>query len=510
MRTWVRMRFDPAIISDTLTRDRGRVRAVQAAIWIGALAVGLGAAAFYANAGLTLSHYDAKAHLVVARRVIDSITPGWEQVGAVWLPLPHLVHVLPVQVDVLYRTGAFGVLVSVLSFATAAGAIARIVIRTTGSAVAACSGALLFALNPNILYLQATPMTEAMLLGLLSLSTALVYEWAVAEGARSPLAASAALAAACWTRYEAWPVAGVMIGTASISLLRARLPVSVVVRRVSGLALGPAIALASFFLLSRATVGEWFVSGFFVPENPSRGDLVETARQISRGARALGGDALLAATLVSTIVIVAVSLLDRVRAPLLVTIAPLAAGLLPFYAFYQGHPYRVRYMVPLVAASALVSGVGLGFTRRAAWVLAPGLAAIVIVAVPPLDAQAPMVREAQWDVPNSRARLDLSQCLASRRPDEKILMSMGSLAHYMQELSQRGLGVADFVHEGNHPLWDEMLLLPRRHVAWMVIDERSEGGDLLAILARTSPYFLEGFNRVCESAGVAVYHRPAS
>lgn len=58
--------------------------------WVGGLAflVGLAAAAVYARAGLVLSHYDAKAHLVVSRRILDSITPGWEQVGAVWLPLP--------------------------------------------------------------------------------------------------------------------------------------------------------------------------------------------------------------------------------------------------------------------------------------------------------------------------------------------------------------------------------------------------------------------------------------
>src|SRR4026207_990074 len=45
--------------------------------------------------GFVLSHYDAKAHLVVARRVFDNLTPGWQQVGAVWLPLPHLLHAVP-------------------------------------------------------------------------------------------------------------------------------------------------------------------------------------------------------------------------------------------------------------------------------------------------------------------------------------------------------------------------------------------------------------------------------
>ena len=84
------------------------------------LIAGTAAALWYARAGLTLSHYDAKAHLVVSRRILDSLTPGWEQIGAVWLPLPHLINMLPVQIDVFYRTGAFAVALSILQHAIAA------------------------------------------------------------------------------------------------------------------------------------------------------------------------------------------------------------------------------------------------------------------------------------------------------------------------------------------------------------------------------------------------------
>ena len=73
---------------------------------------GVLAAIHYYRVGLTLAHYDARAHLVVARRVLDSLTPGWQQIGAVWLPLPHLLNLLPVQVDAWYRTGASGVAIS--------------------------------------------------------------------------------------------------------------------------------------------------------------------------------------------------------------------------------------------------------------------------------------------------------------------------------------------------------------------------------------------------------------
>ena len=117
------------------------------------------AALHYHRLGLTLSHYDARGHLVVARRVIDNITPGWQQIGAVWLPLPHLLNLLPVQIDALYRNGAAAVVVSVAAYAIATAAIAWIVLALTGSPLAAIAGAAVFALNPNVLYLQATPMT---------------------------------------------------------------------------------------------------------------------------------------------------------------------------------------------------------------------------------------------------------------------------------------------------------------------------------------------------------------
>ena len=67
-------------------------------LWLAGLAIGWGLAAalVYWHQGLTLSHYDAKGHLVVSRRVLDSLTPGWLQLGAVWLPLPHLLNLLPV------------------------------------------------------------------------------------------------------------------------------------------------------------------------------------------------------------------------------------------------------------------------------------------------------------------------------------------------------------------------------------------------------------------------------
>ena len=200
------------------SRRRGLLAAIAGAALVG----GALAAFHYHRLGLTLSHYDARGHLVVARRVVDSITPGWQQIGAVWLPLPHLLNLLPVQIDALYRNGASAVAISVIAFAIATGAVAWIVLALTGSALAAVAGAAVFAFNPNVLYLQATPMTEPLLLALTTVAVAMLMEWTNADGGSRTTAGpkagtttvGVAFALACLTRYEAWPVTACALAAA--------------------------------------------------------------------------------------------------------------------------------------------------------------------------------------------------------------------------------------------------------------------------------------------------------
>src|SRR5688572_3652680 len=101
------------------------------AVGAAVLLFGLYAALYYTRLDLALAHYDARAHLVVARRILDSLTPGWQQIGAVWLPVPHLLNMLPVQHDAWYRTGASAIGLSVSSMALAAWALTRFTARTT-------------------------------------------------------------------------------------------------------------------------------------------------------------------------------------------------------------------------------------------------------------------------------------------------------------------------------------------------------------------------------------------
>ena len=109
-----------------------------------------------------LYYSDSISHLVRARQLIDYSSPGLEQMGTVWLPLPHLMLLPFSLVDLLFKTGIAGTFVSLPSLAIAAAIIYKIIKVQTNISWIALLGSCLFFLNPNVLYLGITAMTEAL------------------------------------------------------------------------------------------------------------------------------------------------------------------------------------------------------------------------------------------------------------------------------------------------------------------------------------------------------------
>ena len=517
-------------------------------------------------AGLSLSHYDARAHLVVSRRIIDSLTPGWQQVGAVWLPLPHVINVLPVQIDWLYRTGASAIAFSVISLAIAVWAIASLIVRTTGSISGAVAASALLLLNPDVLYLQSTPMTEPMLFAGMMLAVMLTCEWL--DGIRTSTAAGIALVAACLTRYEAWPITGAVVTLALFVRLRRGTPVLAALAGAARLAALPALAIVLFLVNSRWTVGSWFVSGgFFVPENTEAlGHPSVALDQVRIGLYQLSGTALVwsgyAGAALVVIAFVRPAFMARVgraflarvrrafmarvgpafmagrvgpaftpvgpgfmagrdvapaftagremghagRESLLVVLALAASAAVPWYAYLHGHPFRIRYDLPLIAACAALAGAGIGLLWRPSRpIVAALIVTVAVIQAHPLDRTAPLIKESQRDAANKAGRAAVTAYLVQHYDGTTIMMSMGSLGHYMHDLSAKGFRIRDFLHEGNGDIWALALMKPRTVVRWIAIDEKSEGGDALYQEARRHPRFLEGFDRVAEGGGVALY-----
>src|ERR1039458_8063175 len=73
---------------------------------------------FFYSRGWLVYYGDAEAHLNIARRIFDSQTPGYDQIGTAWLPLPHWLMLPFVGSDQWWRSGIAG------SISAAAGFVA--------------------------------------------------------------------------------------------------------------------------------------------------------------------------------------------------------------------------------------------------------------------------------------------------------------------------------------------------------------------------------------------------
>jgi hypothetical protein len=469
---------------------------------------GSAAAFHYAQAGLALSHYDARAHLVVARRILDSLMPGWQQVGAVWLPLPHLLNMLPVQVDAWYRTGASATALSIAGMSLGAWALAAFVLQRTASVSAAIAGAVLLTINPNVLYLESTPMTEPLLFGTTLLAVLVTANWVDAGAPAQRHVPGLAIVAACMTRYEAWPICAMLLVLAWLVLVRRGTPAGTATTHLARLAVYPAIAILLFLANSRWTTGYWFISsGFFVAENPAAGDALIAWDQVRDGVYRLSSTLTVWSLYVGAAAIVIAFAWSRAQASLVLVLALTASAALPWYAYYEGHPFRVRYGIPLVVASAAIAATAIGLLpRRLRLVSAALIVGATLSQVSPLDRSALMILEAQRDAQNMAGRRAVTSYLVQHWNGRPIMMSMGSLAHYMHDLSREGFNVHDFLQEGNGEVWvAAMDYGPAAYVEWVAIEEQAEGGDALFHRASRWPEFLKGFDRVAEGGGVALY-----
>lgn len=185
------------------------------AIFLSIIAIGLLIAFilyFLVDRYSLLYYWDAVSHLVASRKLVDwGENPGLGQIGTVWMPLPHFLLLPFVVIDSLFATGFAGTamslpclaLTSVFLYKIARGLRVRnnVAIPT----IAALAGAMLYATNPNILYLGITSMTEAPFM-LFFVASAYYFQTWYQDGRRlrNLLLCAIFISFATLCRYEAW------------------------------------------------------------------------------------------------------------------------------------------------------------------------------------------------------------------------------------------------------------------------------------------------------------------
>jgi hypothetical protein len=540
--------------------------ALEPPAWmVAACAAGLAAFAFwqYHHAGLVVMQGDAAAHLNIARRVFDSATPGFAQLGTVWLPLPHLLMLLTVWNDTMWHTGLSGSLPSMAAFTLSTVYVYRTVVHLSGSGIAALLGAALFATTGNALYMQATPMTETLTLLFIAGTTFHLLRWSQTGSSFHLMVSALFVFAGTLTRYEAWVLVPAGLAVVAIGAYRrggrrqaeglifAWAPVA-----VYGIVLWLVYNQVIFHDVLGFSTGEGSASAFAAAEEalgrlPTRHDVgysiatygwavIDNLGLPLVGLGALGMLAFLAsrrALAVKAAALLSLSIFAFSALSLFLGQSVLWVPNLPPYEFYNtrygllmlpavavgaGYFARLRFVGPLLATAVLLPQL-LGLAGLTPALAVPRLVQTRIASgsqVQPAHQWAgdnfPLFKSGQQItmvdplLAHAGARSITAEAAAWLRDNAKngrILLSARSLDEF---LFQTGLDMSQFILEGNKPMFEEELREPGRRAEWIVIgipEGRAAVDEVKAALGEQAP---EGFTVAYDDGVYRIFHRTVS
>lgn len=180
-------------------------------VFLFSFVLALSSTAWFYMADSIVSYGDAESHLNIAKRVIDSLTPGLAQLGGIWLPLPHLLMIPFVKFDFLWRSGLAGSIVSGTAYVVSSIYLFKLCKFVFKNNTASFMGTLIFMFNMNLLYLQATPMTELTLVVFFILSSYYFIKYLSTEKMTDLVAAAFFGYCATLSRYDGWFLVGIEV-----------------------------------------------------------------------------------------------------------------------------------------------------------------------------------------------------------------------------------------------------------------------------------------------------------
>ncbi len=498
---------------------------------------------YYFGHGEILLYGDAVAHINIARRVFDSRTPGPLQLGTVWLPLPHIATIPFILFDWPWRTGAGGSVVSLVSYVLGALGGARFF---WGDALAALAGekarklagwiaAFAFLLNPNLIYMQTTAMTEVPSLALSIWAIIFYAEFASAHrdarssgdadprnqasAQQSLLHCAIVLAAGMLTRYDQWFLAFAILICVAIQVSRGSPEVARLERKAFAKSIvlvgliavlwfaynfgqyGNALEFANGPYSARAIAERSAVAG--QPPHPGHHDVRVAAIYFFKSAE-LNLAAGKAAYLWVTLALVGAFVLLRARR---VDLAALLWLPIVFYSLsiaYGGVPifmpvwwpfsyYNVRYGLELLPAFAISAGLALlllsQFKRSRGLTL--GVCIALLATYIQVQRTTPIsLREAQV---NSGTRIGFERQLAAVLKllphDATLLVYTGN---HVGALQIAGIPLKHTINENNYKLWQAALAHPAQEAdyvvamqgdpVWQATHDRAEGLTAVAVI----------------------------
>src|SRR6266516_615368 len=480
-----------------------------------------------------LLYGDAISHLRIARRVFVNTPPGLAQLGGVWLPLPQLLMLPFIWNDYLWRTGLAGSFPSMLCYVVAAVYLFFSARRLTHDSRASFVGTLLFILNPNILYLQSTPLSETVCIATSVMACYYFLAWTQDNHPKHLVGVAAGTFLATLSRFDGW------------GLLLALLVLIVVLgwskrqhlAQIEG-------TLIVFVTLAGLGIGLWFLwdgvifgdplyfhhylyssaanEGFYTYHNLLQSIIAYMLTSIETV-----GPILFVLGAIAVVVFVFRCRLAPDMFGAMAFLTPFVFYILLFYfgqdtIYLPGNTshtlWNVRFGAEIVAPAALflatlAEGWSISMPARIRPLIGQIVLVIDIVIQTTLTASGGIISLQDAQYGSSCARTEhMAFYLAQHYAGGRILEDAN--ASDINE-SEIGIDLKNTIYEGSAELWKKALNDPASMVEWIIVSPDAPGDPIAKRIDLESPAFLSQFTLVVQeqdsimygSYRLSLYHR---
>lgn len=528
-----------------------------------------------------LAYPDAQSHLLIARRVCDSSSPGLAQLGAVWLPLTHILSLPLVCADVwsttwwgnlivimvvciaivsvkntsalsqnvlkvitavavaitgltlmfllrsnfLYTSGIGMSIFSMLAYVLTGLFLFQLVKELTGNVGSGVVAWMVFMLNPNVLYLQSTAMTEVPLyFGVVS---SLYTFWRLSKepsNFRWLFLNGASALVMTTVRYEGWVILMAEAAIYGVILLLKRHKISIVIGH-----------LVQWGYLALAGIVGWILWNAAIFGNPlefQTGSYAKPSNWVSGGEAGVGNlrlafetyiwgmwDTIGPVILLGVVALVVYMVSTRCRKEALGPLIPLI--MIPFFGFMiyrgqrpmqsweiEGTIYNARFALIIILPCAIFTGyIARNILLRVVTALVIGGTALSL-------SQGPLgvitLTEARISADSSftQSQVEVANFLHANYRGESMLMeSYGN--EQVQFVSQ--INLHSVIYEGTYRLWEPILNAPyANNIHWIVM-RGGEGNipslqpDLVWTTVRSQQSFWDHYELVFQNEVYSIY-----
>lgn len=492
--------------------------------------------------GDIVAYGDAESHLNIAKRVVDSLTPGFAQLGGIWLPLPHLFLIPFVYFDWFWKTGVAGSIVSGIAYVVSGLFLYRLALILTKSSLAAVFAAMVFLLNPNILYLQSTPMTELTLIVFFILSSYFFVRFLMDDSDLLMLILAAFFGfCASLSRYDGWGLVLMEAGILFLYYVPYRREGGVLRRKRGGWSIleGRLIIFSSLAFLGIAL---WLLWGLLILGDP----LYFTHSQFSANSQQTSWLAqgelpayhhlwtafvyyfMTSIEIMGTplaLVGIAGALMYAVRKTIKYRLLVLLVLLVPFLfnvsTLFLGQSviflpsitpptfswtlFNVRYGVMMVPFFALFVGYLFSQSKRLGQALIIGVVvaqgALFFSGFTPVLAY----QDGVSGLSSAVAKIPDAQIWFAKHYDGGLVLT-DDFARTIS-IIRTPIKMADVIYVGNRPYWSESLVAPEKYARWIVMQKNDEVWKNILENPATKARLYKYFNKVYTSEDILIFRR---